>query len=867
MRRARGLVSLLLAGWLWLLVLVASAFASAPEAPETQAASELAATSAKLNGVLNPGKPGGPGSYQFSFAASEAGECVPGTLLPEAPAFAAGAEREAVSQTLTGLEPNRRYAFCVIAYDLAAQPAQGAAVSFRTLALPPEVAVGSERTSGVGATGATLEAQLNPNNESSDYAFEYSTSESGGSLTGTVVKVNGSEPVNGFSPEGETVAVPTEALKPGTTYFYRVVAENAQSKTEGKPVAGMVASFTTVPAPQTEAATAVTATAATLHGTLTPLNELVPTEFSFDYGPHGCTAEGGGVFGPESVGTGSGAKQVSAAVENLQPDQTYAVCLVSINAFGFQFDPASPEVTFTTLPAPPGVDGESISGVTPFEATLEAQINPNNQSTSYFFEYARTEAALGTPAAATLPGQFALPARFGDQSASAAIHHQLTPGTPYFYRVVAENAAHEKTLGNVEEFKTNPLEPPVVESESTNLPPFEVSSVTANTAALTARVNTNYLPSTYIFQYSTSEAELLEGKGVTVPGGELPAGLEHTAFGGEQTPLAVVYLPRTLAAETTYFYRVVARNETGVTDGPSAQFTTLAAPVLTTAPAQHVSRTVATLSGTVNPLGVETHYHYAYVHQQGYEEELRLGAEDPYAQGTSTPEVAIGSESTPEPTEPVEVTGLSPGTTYDYAVVATNSLGVTVVGPNQMFTTAPTLPPLLGATSVSNITQTTATITGSLDAHGEPTRWELRLGTSPGDLPYRAAGHGEGSEAEPVVAGLEHLAPGVAYYYRLVATNPGDQEHPAQTPEASFTTAAATASAPAAGTPPITLPNITLPGEEAAPPPPSTHRPLTNAQKLAKALKVCHAKHGRKRAACEAAAHRRFPTSKKRKRK
>lgn len=869
--RSFVLAGVVIVSVLGLLAFSAPALAAAPETPETVSpATAITATSARLHGVLNPGKAGEPGSYQFSYAPS-ASECAPGTLDPEAPALAMGAEKEEKSVTVTGLEPNREYAFCIVAYSLSAQPSRGAAVPFKTLALAPAVTLGSERASEVTSTGARLEAQVNPNNEATSYVFEYSTSKAAGKLMGTIVKVADTGPINGFSPEGQTVGVPTEALKPGTTYFYRVVAENEQSENEGKPVGGPVQSFTTVATPQTEAATSVTATTATFHGTLKPLNETVATEYSFHYGPGGCMAEGGGVTTPGDAGTGkAGEVKVSVAVSELQPDREYSVCLVSINAFGAEVDPASPPVSFMTLPAPPKVDGEGVSGVTPVGATLEAQVNPNNQRTTYFFEYAASEAQIGTPAAITLQGEFALPEGFGDQTASVATRQHLAPATPYFYRVVAENAAHEKTEGKIEEFKTHPIEPPIVESESTLLPPYEFPSVTADNAALTAQVGPNYVVSTYTFQYAESEAKLLAGEGITVGGGELPAGSEAALAGP-------VYLGGVLAPETTYFYRVVARNEAGVSDGTPEQFTTLTAPVVTTAPAQNVIGTTATLSGTVNPLGVETSYHYAYIDQQGYEELRKLGAENPYGAGLSTPEVAIPPEvvvgppeekripDTPKATEPLEVSDLAPGTVYHYAVIATNVLGITMVGPDRTFTTGPALLPTLGQTSVSNITQSTATITGSLNPQGTPVRWELRLGGTPGNLVYRAAGRSESTEAQPLVLNVEHLAPGSTYYYRFTAANPDDQQQPAETPEASFTTNAAPAPPPLTGTPLITPATTTRAAQETHTPAKPTPKPLTNAEKLAKALKACHAKHGKKRAQCEAAAHKKYPAKKKRK--
>ena len=170
------------------------------------------------------------------------------------------------------------------------------------------------------STGAALETQINPNNEATSYAFEYSTEAEGETLKGAVVKVNGASLLQGGEQTGASTAI--GALG---TYYYRVVAENEQSEKEGKPVVGAVREVTTLPAPHTEAVTSITATTATFDGTLTPLNSA-ETEYLFDYRVGlQCTGESGTTH--VNVGKGSGAKEVSTPVTELQPSQSYSVCL------------------------------------------------------------------------------------------------------------------------------------------------------------------------------------------------------------------------------------------------------------------------------------------------------------------------------------------------------------------------------------------------------------------------------------------------------------------------------------------------------------------------------------------------------------
>jgi hypothetical protein len=353
---------------------------------------------------------------------------------------------------------------------------------------------------------------------------------------------------------------------------------------------------------------------------------------------------------------------------------------------------------------------------------------------------------------------------------------------------------------------------PIVEAETTNLPPFLFfHSITADNAALSARINPNNEETTYEFEYSTEgtvgSPGTLEGTIVKVPGGSVPAGSETQTAGP-------VYLGEALMPATTYYYRVLATNASGTEAGPVESFTTLVAPVVTAASATGVTRTTATLGGgSVNALGVETSYRYAYADAEEYRRGLEESPSDPYVYGRGTPEVAIGSENAVEATEPVVVEGLTPGAEYHYAVIASNNEGTVVVGPGRAFTTAaPLAPPTLGASSVSNVTQSGATIGGSIDAQGLPTRWELELGSAPGELLYQAAGRSESAESEPIAVGVENLAPGTTYYYRFIAIDPSapvnpdtQQQEPAETPEGSFTTAPGPPPPALAGVPVFTV--------------------------------------------------------------
>jgi hypothetical protein len=131
-----------------------------------------------------------------------------------------------------------------------------------------------------------------------------------------------------------------------------------------------------------------------------------------------------------------------------------------------------------------------------------------------------------------------------------------------------------------------------------------------------------------------------------------------------------------------------------------------------------VGATDATLGGTVDPAGVLGSYHFEY------------GTGPEY--GAVTPDVDLGPDIVPL-TVSAPITALSPGTTYHYRLVATNSHG-TVNGADAAFTTpapppparvvdqAPPPPPLKPLVALGDVRITPAKFTRSRSRGGHPGR-------------------------------------------------------------------------------------------------------------------------------------------------
>jgi hypothetical protein len=425
------------------LTFVGAASAATPEAPETGAASAVTATTATLSGVLDPKAKAAvePGTYEFLYRVSET-ECAGSAAAPSPPEIALGMPQEAVSVDLTGLEPNRYYSYCLLARNAAEEATVGSVATFVTPAAPPTVDAESVVAS---ATGAMLEAQVNPNNQETTYLFEYSAKATGGVLEAPITKIADAGTLPAEYGD-RTASVATGAvLAPGTTYFYRVVAENQQSKKEKAPVKGAVQSFTTPPAPHTDAATAVTATTATLNGHLTLSSTAA--SYSFDYNLGGeCT--GGSSTPVEDAGTGSGSAPESASVSELEPTAQYSVCFVTSNAFGSE---VGAPVTFTTSAHAPVVEGESFSEVGAHSAAVTAMVNMENQEGSYHYVYG-TVAELAANEPKTTASQ-SLASSASPVVASAQLA-ELQSGTEYHFRLVVENGRGETAEAAEETFRT-----------------------------------------------------------------------------------------------------------------------------------------------------------------------------------------------------------------------------------------------------------------------------------------------------------------------------------------------------------------------------------------------------------------------------
>jgi hypothetical protein len=192
---------------------------------------------------------------------------------------------------------------------------------------------------------------------------------------------------------------------------------------------------------------------------------------------------------------------------------------------------------FGATPGPRVMSGAA-TGVTGASATANGMVNPEGSDTTYRFEYG-TSTSYGH----VVP---AVPLGVGSGLSAVPVSVALSgllPGTTYHYRIVASNANGTVSSGD-RPFTTSPA-PSVDGAAAVNL--------TSTTADLTARINPNGFDTIYHFEWGTSAAY---GTSVPVPDVDIGAGSGDVSVS--------VHLSG-LTADTTYHWRVVARNVNGTT--------------------------------------------------------------------------------------------------------------------------------------------------------------------------------------------------------------------------------------------------------------------------------------------------------------
>jgi MYXO-CTERM domain-containing protein len=748
-----------------------SSFTTNPIAPgvSTLAASNLTATGATLNANVNPG--GGDTTGWFRYSPTNPGSCSDtfGTRVPTGTGGTdLGATNTTVpfAQAITGLTMGTTYFYCAIANN-GAGTTFGGIVSFTT---PTAPTVTTNAATNILDTSVTLNATVNPDGAATTAWFRYGTTSPGtcNDTFGTRVPATGAQDMGSGSSPVSLILSPT-GLAPTTTYFFCAIANNGLGT-----VMGAVLSFTThdKPTVTTAAVTLLTSNSAQLNGSSNPNGASATGWFRFATTDPGSCSDSFGTRVPTSGGTalGTGTTAVNYGVNtntvtSLSPGTLYYYCAISSNTFGPNFGPVQ---TFTTLAALPSVSTGAVSALTATTATLNGSANPGGGSTLGWFRYSTTSPGtcndtFGTRVPAAPNGS-----DLGSGNGTSVPFNQpitgLTKGTTYFYCAIANNSAGTG-FGGLGSF-TTPTQPTVTTTAATG-----ISNVQAT---LNGTANPNGDTALGWFRLATTNPGTCDDMfGTRVPTvGNVTLG-NGTGVVGYNQPASG------LLPNTTYFYCALASNSLGTSFGTVMSFTTFDQPAVTTSAATAITSGSAQLNGSANPNGATAIGWFRFSTTDPGTCNDNFGTRVPVTVGTGA-NLSSGRAAVPYAFNTNNALTLSPGTTYYFCAIASNTYG-TAFGTRMSFTT-PAVAPQVSTGAATSVTDSTATLNATAVAGGAATTgWFRYSPTNPGScsdtfgtrVPTGTGGSdlGSGNTTIPFTQALTGLSQGTTYFYCALASN------------------------------------------------------------------------------------------------
>ncbi|KKT22783.1 MAG: Peptidase M23 [Parcubacteria group bacterium GW2011_GWB1_43_8b] len=596
----------------------------------TNSATNVGQTYATLNGSVNPN--GASASYWFEY-----GQNYSLGSATQSQSTGSGNSSQNASAYISGLSLNTTYYFRIVAQNQYGS-AQGSILSFTTGggggggSAP---AVNTNSATNVGQSYATLNGQVNPNGISTSYWFEYGQTTSFGNTSQSQSAGSG----NSF----QNISYSLSNLISNTTYYFRAVGQNQYGVSYGSTL-----SFTTTgggggggsaPAVNTNSATNVGQTYATLNGSVNPNG--ASASYWFEYG---TTTGLGNTTQSQSAGSGSSSQNISYAISNLVSNTTYYFRVVAQNQYGTA---QGSILSFTTTGGGGGGGSTPLVITNPASntgqnyATLNGSVNPNNTATSYWFEYGTTMSLGNTSAAQNL----------GSGNSYVSVSYPLSnliQNTTYYFRVVAQNQ-YGTAQGSVLSFNTYGGGGGCTYGNAPYVQTYSASNTYQNSATLNGWVSSSGSNAYAWFEYGVNTNSLSYTTNSRYVGG-------NSNFSESVS---------NLVSGTTYYFRLVARNDCGTNYGNVLSFSSGGSsygqiPLVITNSATLIYQNSALLNGQVSPNGGLTDAWFEY--------------------GTTT---NLGSKTNSQPlgssnnylNYSAAVTGLSANTTYYFRAVGQNQYG------------------------------------------------------------------------------------------------------------------------------------------------------------------------------------------------
>jgi hypothetical protein len=426
----------------------------------------------------------------------------------------------------------------------------------------------------------------------------------------------------------------------------------------------------------------------------------------------------------------------SVTLTGLTPGTTYDYAAVSANSSSVSA--TSGNFTFTTTSVAPVISAVAATGITTTSATITWTTDQAASSqvayggSSAYGSLSPVISTLSTTHSVTLTG--------------------LAPGTTYNYAAISANAASQSTTSGNFTFTT---------TSATATPPY-VGYVVAwgiNNSSATVTWSTDvpantqlaYGTTTALGQLSPLQTTLAASHGVVLTG---------------------------LTSGTTYYYVAQSTAANGATGySTTYSFTTLGtapstpAPVISAVTATGITSTSATITWTTD---------------QNSTSQVNYGTSNTYGSSSLLNSSLLTAHS-------VTLTGLTPGTTYNYQAISTNSSSTTATSSNFTFTTAAAAPapPVISNIQTTAITSSSVTITWTTD---QAANSEVNYGAT---TTYGSSTGPDSSYVTSHSVTLTGLTAGTTYNFDVVSANAASLS--STSGNNTVTTTAANAKAPYVG--------------------------------------------------------------------
>jgi hypothetical protein len=646
---------------------------------------------------------------------------------------------------------------------------------------------------------------INPRGLSTNYSVEYAVSTdvwctSGGSSGSPQTTASTSVGFTDSNPHNLSLAVP--GLTSGTEYCAALSATNGAGTTVG----AQVTFWAGLPTVTTTTATPTGVQQAAVQGTVDPATQATTYWVVWDLASSTwCMSDGASGAPSYFTTTSTTVSQQDAVAHNvtvnisdqtastpLQPNTKYCAAIAAGNpsssTAGVQvYGTTAPATTFTTEQAVASTSIQSTSATT---AQLAGFVNPDGATTTYFAAYApvssdwcQTDEASGSPSTTT-------PQTLNAQDESG--HNVtvnitgLTTGESYCVSLESDNTPlGVSDGGELPDQTLTPLPPPFTAGLPTATT-LDVNPDSPTAAKLDGTVGPSGQATTYYAVYDLQNSTWCESNGETgTPSySSTPAALAQSDSGTYNVSVKMTGL--TPGAQ--YCVAMAADNSSNGESGSPSQtiggtpqdFTAGIAPGAGYSDIVDQTPSSSVVSGTANAEGQTTTYQVAYDTAGS----RWCNGEAGSPAGTTTG-VTLPSADTSDQPVSVSLTGLTSGTTYCEAIVATNQSG-SATGPQMQFVAGlPTAAMASSTTSgdtsetlVGAVTPTTQATSYYVAYDAASAAWCQSGGDDPSGATY-ASGHVELGAIDNLVhtvsVTLTGLAPGENYCAEFVAVNDGNQ--------------------------------------------------------------------------------------------